>query len=290
MRAEGARTRRPPYAQRLHRREIRPCREAVGPKNNRGYLELLFFALSLMSCCAPSLEQPTSLTSGSPHFQTPRKPLIWSHGPNLGPDRRREVDIACTEIFAYLGQNNRIFRVQSRQAKTSSEFRQRTGRPTFEAAAVLGDTLWLQPESILLRQRNAQVIFRHECVHLWFRVRDSHTLPPLLEEVLALGISGQAASLAPAKRLSGTECLTAEQARANPKDRAAYETWMRRAVTTFWTPIAKLPAAQIRSWLQSRREELMTKSPPSIDSETENEYPASCEAFSRYLPPSGVEN
>lgn len=289
MRQAGTQVRRPSNGLRLCRRKTPPRQNDAVPQKNRGYLGFLCCALALMSCCAPSQEEPKSLTSGSPHFQTPRTPLLWSHDPQLDADRRREVEIACTEIFSYLGQDNRSFRVQSRQAKTPSEFRQRTGRPTFEAAAVQGDTLWLQPEYILLQQRNAQVIFRHECVHLWFRTQDPHTLPPLLEEVLALGISGQAAVLAPAKRLSGAECLIAERARASPKDRAAYETWMRRAVTTFWTPIAQRPKAQIRAWLQSRPDEV-SKSHSLSDGAAENQPPSSCEAFSRYFPPSGMEN
>lgn len=246
------------------------------------------FQLTSLGCPAPTTEAPKISRPSAPIFHAPKNALRWISAPQVSAERRQAAAIACEEIFSRLGGNFGNAKAHLRQAQSAADFQRRTGRPVFEAAAVLHDTIWLQPEEILRRQPDVRVIFRHECVHLWFRLSGFGALPPLLEEVFALGFSGQAATLAPARPLVGTECRQAEAARAQPKNRTDYETWMRRAVSTFWGAVAKQSPAETRRWLDLRRHDRDRQAAGHHAVSTTGSL-HSCAELSRHLPRRSAE-
>lgn len=233
-----------------------------------------------------SLGPPTP--APTPLFQARDAKLRWRVSPEISPHRQEQVQRACGEIFVRMAPPVRESEFQLRQAKDAQDFAEQTGRPAFEAAAVRHLTLWLQPETILAQQQDVEAIVRHECVHLWFRVHHRTALPFLLEEVLALGLSGQAARIAPAPALHGDECEQAERARAHPSSRTSYEAWMSRAVSTYWRNLSQLSVAELRDWLQSPEHAPASASGSPVTSPA-SDATSSCERILRYLPRGGVK-
>ncbi len=141
---------------------------------------------------------------------------------------------ACESVARELPGEPGTWRIAIRQAATIEEFVARTGRARFEAAALAGDTIWLQAPAILDRFGDLDPIRRHECVHARLRFLGLPPLPRVVEEAIAIGISGQAARLPKAPPLDRREITKAEQILAAPRDRAIFERTLARAHATVW--------------------------------------------------------
>lgn len=143
------------------------------------------------------------------------------------------VEAACASIDATLRPTVRV-------AESTDEFIARTGRPRFDAAASVGEVIWLQPVKVLDRLPELDGVLRHECVHVMLRARRVTPIDRIWEEAIALELSGQAARLAPAPVIAPPERAAINAALVRPKDRASYERALARAASTH--------GAQIRAW------------------------------------------
>jgi hypothetical protein len=130
-----------------------------------------------------------------------------------------------------------VFRVRIRQATSIDDFVARSGRARFEAAALVGDVIWIQPAEVLGRFGDLDPIRRHECVHARLRHLRIPPLPRIVEEAVAIGLAGQ--RLPPAPPLTDTERAAAEAILRSPTDRAELERTLARAFATIWPRLPK---------------------------------------------------
>lgn len=161
------------------------------------------------------------------------------HARGLSRARVEQVEEACRSIGALLGAD-RALALGLAQASSVDDFAEQTRRARFEAAAMVGRVLWLQPSSVLERLPDLDAILRHECVHAWLRALDVPPLPPTLEEALASGLAGQVARLPPGAPLSRAELAQSDGALRAPRDPAAAQHALGRAVSTFWPRLRAL--------------------------------------------------
>ncbi len=171
--------------------------------------------------------------------------------PGPGRQAKRAASPASgggSEGFARAGPG--VWRIRVRQASTIDEFVARTGRARFEAAALAGDTIWLQAAAVLDRFADLEPIRRHECVHARLRFLGLPPLPHVIEEAIALGISGQGVRLPPAAPLARDERAQAEAILTNPGDREIFENTLARAHATVWPKWRALARARRLSWLR----------------------------------------
>ena len=149
----------------------------------------------------------------------------------ISESRVDAVRSACEEITRKLGAPQRPWKLELKQSTSPEEFQRATGRARFEAAASSGSVIWLQSEAILSRH-DTPAILRHECAHAWLRARGLPPLPRVIEEALAVRLSGQAAKLPPAPRVAATELVRLEKILAAPKDARQLEGAVARAAAT----------------------------------------------------------
>ncbi len=156
------------------------------------------------------------------------------------PELRIEVEttvpgdglkMACSDVAANLGAPPSPWRLTLRQASSVEEFAAKTGRARFEAAALAGPTIWLQPPHVLSRFDEASIL-RHECVHAWLRAQKIPPLPRVIEESLAAWVSLQATRFPPAVKLDADQLLQAEKTLAAPKSAADLSGTLHRAAAT----------------------------------------------------------
>lgn len=140
---------------------------------------------------------------------------------------------ACEDVAARLEITGR-WAVRVRRAASLADFSARTGRARFEAAAVVQDTIWVQPAHVFERIPAAAGVRRHECVHLALRRLGVPPLPPALEEAVAVGVSGQAARLPAGRRLDAAGLRRANAALERPKRASDLQSNLRDAVSTLW--------------------------------------------------------
>ncbi|MCC7386037.1 MAG: hypothetical protein IT384_29585 [Deltaproteobacteria bacterium] len=170
-----------------------------------------------------------------------RSPPVVQVEPARGVSRARveQVEEACRAIGALLGAGRRLD-LGLAQASSVDDFAQETRRARFEAAAMVGRVLWLQPSSVLERLPDVEAILRHECVHAWLRALDVPPLPATLEEALACGLAGQVARLPPGAPLSRAELVPSDGALRAPRDPGAAQHALSRAASTFWPRLRAL--------------------------------------------------
>jgi stage II sporulation protein D len=159
---------------------------------------------------------------------------------------------ACAAIEAELGTLPQAMRFELVQAATIEEFVKRSRRSPYEAAALAGRTIWLQPDSLLDRYGDLTLIARHECVHAWLRGQRVPPRSPIVEESLALGFAGQTARLTPGKKFAPEELEQAEKLLAAPRNRAELERTLARSVATVWPSAKRLSATALLDALLSR--------------------------------------
>lgn len=150
------------------------------------------------------------------------------------------VDVACATIDRALGVVRSSYALE--QADSIEAFVARTGRARFEAAATLRKTIWLQPSAVLDRLPDLDLVLRHECVHAILRARGVPPLDVVLEEAVALELSGQASKLPPARAIASEEHDAIVLVLRSPKDRLVFEAAVARAAATH--------GAQIRAWMR----------------------------------------
>jgi len=150
------------------------------------------------------------------------------------------VDVACAAIDRALGVTRSSYALE--QADSIETFLARTGRARFEAAATLRTTIWLQPSSVLDRLPDLDLVLRHECVHAILRARGVPPLDVVLEEAVALELSGQASKLPPARAIGPEAHDAIAVVLRSPKDRLIFEAAVARAAATH--------GAQIRAWIK----------------------------------------
>ncbi len=153
---------------------------------------------------------------------------------------------ACAEIDAMLGPatgggTRPVITVE--RAASIEQFVARTGRARFEAAALVGRTLWIQP--VLEQLGDVDAVLRHECVHALLRARGVPPLDVIHEEAVALTLAGQAARLPPAPPLPTDTAGRAALARAlsKPASREAFEHALARVASTYAARVTALARA-----------------------------------------------
>ncbi len=156
---------------------------------------------------------------------------------------------ACTRIAPNFPKLTQPGRVRLKQAENTEAFVTITGRSRIEAAAVLGQTIWIQPARIFDRIPDANSVRRHECVHLWLRLLQVPPLPRVLEEALATGLSGQARRQPAGEILTEAQLVVAEKALAHPKSRLELETTLQDVVSTIWPLLRDHEAHHLMSLL-----------------------------------------
>lgn len=169
----------------------------------------------------------------------------------LSPAERGRWEAACRDAAAALGgMPARRWQLSVERTRDPGDFAARTGRARFEAAAVSGGRLILQSRAVLARFARLQRVRRHECVHAWLRAAGIPPLPPILEELVAVGISGQAAGLPPAEPLKVGELPALRAEIARPRSRPRYRRLLARAVQTFWPALRRLSPKQRAGFLR----------------------------------------
>lgn len=151
---------------------------------------------------------------------------------------------ACEQVAQRMTPRGRPWNLRLRQALTIEDFVRHTGRARFEAAALVQDTVWIQPKHILDRIPAADGVRRHECVHVGLRQLGIPPLPPALEEAVAAGLSGQAARLPPGTRLDRAGLIAANRVLTRPKSAEALQSALQDVVTTLWPELSVMPTAQ----------------------------------------------
>lgn len=177
------------------------------------------------------------LVLAGPFEATPARPSFDS---TLEPPEVRRWSQACQDMAAKLGPTAEPWRAGLRRADSIEAFVKRTGRARFEAAAVVGRTIWLQPRRIFERIPGADAIRRHECVHLYLRHLGLPPLNPALEEALAVGLSGQAARLPAGQQLSEQGLRRAGRVLAKPDSAAMLQSTLQDVVSTLWPRLKAL--------------------------------------------------
>jgi len=153
---------------------------------------------------------------------------------------------ACQRMAAKLGPSRGPWQANLRRAQSIEAFVRHTGRSRFEAAAVVGRTIWLQPRPVFERIPGSDAIRRHECVHLYLRHLGVPPLNPALEEALAIGLSGQAARLPAGRQLRAEGLRRAGAILAKPKDPAQLRSTLQDVVSTLWPRLQALsPRARL---------------------------------------------
>lgn len=158
---------------------------------------------------------------------------------------------ACAAVAPRLGVEDGRLRLTLAQARTVEEFVAETGRPRFEAAALTGGVIWMMPPRVWRALDDRDGVRRHECVHAWLRHLGLPPLPVLLEESLALHLSGQASRLPPAPPLSEAELAPAARRLARPTDRRAHEETLARLAATFGPSLTCLEAPALLEHLRA---------------------------------------
>lgn len=152
---------------------------------------------------------------------------------------------ACSHVGQYFGSSPGPWRVALKRAATTTAFTEHTGRARFEAAAVVGRTIWIQPKPVFDRIPSSASVRRHECVHLWLRFMQIPPLARVVEESLAVGLSGQAQRMPAGRTLDPQQMDRAEQILAHPKNRRELESTLQDVVTTIW-PLLRGHSSQQR--------------------------------------------
>lgn len=147
---------------------------------------------------------------------------------------------ACREVATRLDTPPGQWRVRLRRAPSVEAFAARTGRARFEAAALVGQTIWLQPAPVFERIPAASGVRRHECAHLALRRAGVPPLPDALEEAVAVGVSGQAARLPAGRALDAEGLRRASATLAKPRTAEALQASLRDAVSTLWPRLRDL--------------------------------------------------
>lgn len=151
---------------------------------------------------------------------------------------------ACREIDAMLGpppSPASRHTVTVERAPSIEAFVERTRRARFEAAALVGRTMWIQP--VLEQLGDVDAVLRHECVHAILRARGVPPLEVIEEEAVALTLSGQAARLPPAPALERADRAELSRTLRAPRSRDAFERALARVVATYAARVTALARA-----------------------------------------------
>jgi len=182
-------------------------------------------------------------------FEAPR--LEVTVETSLPPAEAERWRSACAEVAARLGGGRGSWRVRVRRAKSVAAFAKATGRPRFEAAALVGDTIWVQPARIFERLPDAPGVRRHECVHLFLRRAEVPPLPRALEEAVAMGVAGQAARLPAGRKLGAEGLRRANRALERPTSLEQLQTNLQDVVSTLWPGLRAHPGRELLEALKA---------------------------------------
>ncbi len=205
----------------------------------------------------------TALLIAGPFASRSPEVRLSPRAQHLAPQLRRQLVTACADLAAQLGAlGPSAWMIDARQTSSTDAFVARTGRARFEAAAVdARKVLWLQPSSALSRWPRLSEVLRHECVHLYLRSASIPPLPPALEEVVALGLSGQSSRIPRGPVLDAKALDVIVRRMERPTNRARYEQDLASLSSTFWPALSRLKPANLlrflrvvgrdpRAWLQ----------------------------------------
>ena len=171
---------------------------------------------------------------GAPGADERRAPgeLLVDDGGRAGPITLA-VQRACGEVVSTLGPPRRRKKVRVRVASDAQHFTDVTGRPAFEAAAFVDDTIWLASTTTRDRLFHLDLVYRHECVHAWLAADGSSPSFRVVEEAFAMRVAGQSARLPPARPYTTADIEAAESLLGAPRDRLSYEATLARVAATF---------------------------------------------------------
>lgn len=171
---------------------------------------------------------------GAPGANEQRSPgaLVIDDGGRAGPITQA-VERACADVVATLGPPKRRQKIHVRVARDAQHFTDVTGRPAFEAAAFVDDTIWLASTTTRDRLFHLDLVYRHECVHAWLRAEGMSLSSRVVEEAFAMQVAGQSAKLPPARPYTTADIEAAESLLGAPRDRLSYEATLARVAATF---------------------------------------------------------